>query len=72
MNEGKVNKFLRVYREDKNYKLFLDDLLGIYRLRPRKTPPLKPYQEQSADLSEETSSDIEPTQMDNTGAVRSM
>ena len=49
MSEGKVNKFLRVTRDNQQYKLYLDDLQGIYKFRLKQTPPLKPYNEMSDD-----------------------
>ena len=52
MKEEKVNRFLRVSVNHKPYKIFLDDLHGIYRLKPKKTPPLRKYHENSDNLTE--------------------
>ena len=55
MSEPKVNKFLKVTRDNQSYKLYLDDLNGIYKFRLKQTPPLKPYDEFSEDSNTESS-----------------
>ena len=49
MKEDKVNKFLKVTRDNQQYKLYLNDLRGIYKFRFKRTPPLKPYDEDTDD-----------------------
>ena len=58
MSDGKVNKFLRVTRDEQQYKLYLNDLKGIYKFRLKRTPPLKPYEDFSDDSNPESSLDV--------------
>ena len=67
MSEGKVNKFLRVSMDKNEYKLFLDDLRGIYKIRLRKTPALRPYED---DLTQEASSESPKSQFTEAGNCR--
>lgn len=72
MSGEKVNRFLKVQVDSIQYKLFLDDLQGIYRFKPKKTPALKPYLDISESLSEFTSEEVSPSEMNHTGTVRTM
>lgn len=70
MSEGKVNKFLKVTRDNHQYKLYLDDLNGIYKFRFKQTPPLKPYDDLSDDLNTEASLEFPRGPIRSTGTLK--
>ncbi len=43
MDKGKASQFFKVYKNSKDYKIFLDDVAVIYKIALRRTPPLQAY-----------------------------
>lgn len=54
MDKGKTSRFFKAYRDNKDYKVFLDDVSVIYKLALKRTPPLKAYDECVKHIGEDT------------------